>query len=99
MAPLMVLPFVENSFKHGVSDEMNDSWISIDLELDEKKLTLKVENSKSISDHQDDRFNYREGIGLKNVKRRLELIYPEKYSLDMHDSDDAFLIILSIELN
>ena len=98
MAPLMILPFVENSFKHGVSDEINDSWVNIDLELEQESLTLKVENSKSNDEEQEDRFSYKEGIGLKNVKRRLELIYPGMHKLEMHDSEEAFLIVLKLDL-
>jgi len=98
VAPLMLLPFVENSFKHGVSEEMDEAWISIDLELKPGKLTLKVENSKSIQDRED-QFEYKKGIGLKNVKRRLELLYPEKHELNMHDSEDSFLIVLKLDLN
>ncbi|MEP1034545.1 histidine kinase [Ekhidna sp.] len=98
VAPLMLLPFVENSFKHGVSEEMDEAWVSIDLELKEEKLTLKVENSKSKHEERDDQFNYKQGIGLKNVRRRLELLYLEKHTLEMHDSLDSFLIILTLEL-
>lgn len=98
VAPLMLLPFVENSFKHGVSEEMDDAWVSIDLEMKEEKLTLKVENSKSKSEQRVDRFDYKKGIGLKNVRRRLELLYPEKHKLEMHDSVDSFLIILTLDL-
>lgn len=98
VAPLMLLPFVENSFKHGVSEEMDEAWVSIDLELKEERLTLKVENSKSKHEERDDQFNYKQGIGLKNVQRRLELLYPEKHGLEMHDSDDSFLIVLTLDL-
>ena len=98
VAPLMLLPFVENSFKHGVSEEMDEAWVSIDLELKEDKLTLKVENSKSKHEERDDQFNYKQGIGLKNVQRRLELLYPERHNLEMHDSVDSFLIILTLDL-
>ncbi|MEO9872476.1 sensor histidine kinase [Ekhidna sp.] len=98
VAPLMLLPFVENSFKHGVSEEMDEAWVSIDLELKPERLTLKVENSKSKHEDRDDKFNYKQGIGLKNVRRRLELLYPEKHKLDMHDSEDSFLIVLNINL-
>ncbi len=99
VAPLMLLPFVENSFKHGVSEEMNEAWVSIDLELKQSGLTLKVENSKSKDDEKEDQFNYKQGIGLKNVQRRLELLYPEKHKLEMHDSIDSFLVVLSIDLS
>ena len=98
VAPLMLLPFVENSFKHGVSEEMHEAWVSIDLELKDESLTLKVENSKSKDEEKEDQFNYKQGIGLKNVQRRLELLYPEKHMLEMHDSVDSYLIVLSIDL-
>lgn len=99
MAPLMILPFVENCFKHGVSEAIEASWVSIGLELKADRLTLKVENSKSKDQNNEDQFNYREGIGLKNVKRRLELLYPEAHALEMHDADEAFLVILTLNLN
>lgn len=99
VAPLMILPFVENSFKHGVSEEIKESWVNIDLQLKKETLTLKVENSKSKEEKSLDQFNYREGIGLKNVKRRLELLYPEKHELQMHDADDAFLVVLTLDLS
>ncbi len=98
VAPLMLLPFVENSFKHGVSEEMDEAWVSIDIELKEEKLTLKVENSKSKHEERVDEFNYKQGIGLKNVRRRLELLYPERHTLEMHDSYDTFLIVLTLDL-
>lgn len=97
LAPLMLLPFVENSFKHGVSEEMDEAWVSIDLELKPESLTLKVENSKSKNGDREDQFNYKKGIGLKNVQRRLELLYPEKHQLTMHDTEDTFLVILKID--
>lgn len=96
VAPLLILPFVENAFKHGASEETEDSWISIDLSLKHKGLTLKVENSKSNYSESEDRFAYKEGIGLKNVKRRLEIIYPERYELNIHESSDSFLVVLKL---
>ena len=99
MAPLMILPFVENSFKHGVSEEIENSWVSIDLQLKDDSLTLKVENSKSKDENSNDQFNYREGIGLRNVNRRLELLYPGMHVLEMHDAEEAFLIILNLDLS
>ena len=99
VAPLMLLPFVENSFKHGASESMDESWISIDLELKNQRITLKIENSKSEGDQRSDDFNYKEGIGLKNVQRRLELLYPEKHTLEMHDEESTFLIVLTIDLS
>jgi len=98
LAPLMILPFVENAFKHGVSEELDKSWISIGLHRKGELLTLKVENSKTIQHEQDDHFEYKKGIGLKNVKRRLEILYPEGYSLDIHQSHESFLVVLKLNL-
>lgn len=98
IAPLMILPFVENAFKHGVSEELDESWISIDLTLKSEHLTLKVENSKSIQETHEDRFDYKQGIGLKNVKRRLEILYPEQYQLDIHESSESFLVVLKLSV-
>lgn len=101
IAPLIILPFVENSFKHGVSEELDQSWISIDLNLktSDDQLILKVENSKSQNGEQKDRFKYKEGIGLKNVRRRLSLIYPDKHDLSIHDSEESFLVVLKIDFS
>ncbi len=96
IAPLIILPFVENAFKHGVSDVLEDSWVSIDLELKATGITLKVENSKSNLEESEDRFEYKEGIGLTNVKRRLELLYPSQYEFEIHESETSYLVVLKL---
>lgn len=98
ISPLMILPFIENSFKHGVSEELNESWISIDLEVKPNGFILKVENSKSKEENATDHFHAKKGIGLTNVRRRLELVYAENHELSTHDSSDSFLVILNINL-
>lgn len=98
IAPMLILPFVENCFKHGVSEELDESWVTIDLEVKNETLILKVENSKSVTNGVEDRFEYKEGIGLKNVRRRLELLYGEDYHLDLMDETDSFLVVLKIAL-
>ncbi|ELR70179.1 putative two-component system sensor protein [Fulvivirga imtechensis AK7] len=98
IAPMLVLPFVENSFKHGTSSETEKAWISIDLTVKGNLLTLKVDNSKS-NHETDDEKQYREGIGLKNVKRRLELLYGGSYELKILDTDESYLVVLKLELN
>ena len=98
IAPLIILPFVENAFKHGVSDVLEDSWVSIDLELKTANITLKVENSKSNLEDSEDQFEYKEGIGLTNVKRRLELLYPNQYEFEIHESEASYLVVLKLFL-
>ncbi|MEQ9402658.1 MAG: histidine kinase [Cyclobacteriaceae bacterium] len=98
IAPMFILPFVENCFKHGVSEELDESWVTIDLELKENNLTLKVENSKSKNGGREDHFEYKEGIGLKNVRRRLELLYDDNHELELLDEEDSFLVVLKMKL-
>lgn len=98
IAPMLILPFVENSFKHGTSDETENSWVSIDLTVKGTQMVLKVDNSKSGESSRDEQ-KYREGIGLQNVKRRLQLSYEGNYDLKILDTDDSYLVVLRIELD
>jgi len=99
IAPLMLLPFIENSFKHGVSDELSDKWISINLNVNHAHMTFKVENSRSRDVSDAPPADYKGGIGLKNVKRRLELLYPDSHQLTIRDEADTYLIILKLSLD
>lgn len=93
ITPLILLPFVENAFKHGASESRFDSYISIALEIQQGHLSFRVDNSKA-----EEMFGPRpENIGLNNVKRQLELMYPE-YSLEINNEIDRFTVILDINL-
>lgn len=95
--PLLMLPFVENAFKHGVSREIELSFISIDFHVKDQGLILQVENSKGGKAPENEEIS--KGIGLKNVRRRLELIYgPKKYDLQVFDEEETFMIILKVPL-
>lgn len=94
IAPMLLNPFIENAFKHGISFR-NPSWIYITLTTDDTKLYFKVHNSlhgKSEIDPEKDN----NGIGLENVKKRLELIYKNRYSLDIQQSEQDFFISLTV---
>src|SRR5687768_10128330 len=89
IAPLMILPFIENCFKHGVSKQITHSWIRIDISTNDNMLDIKIENSKN-----PDEVNNKKpisGIGLQNVRKRLELIYPNRYHLDVFDEEESYL--------
>jgi len=98
IAPLLLLPFVENSFKHGVSKKLSNKWTSIHLSVEDSALILKVENSKEKYTSVDPG-GYSEGIGLKNVRRRLDLLYPQKHQLEIKDKGIEFLVILKLEIS
>lgn len=92
IAPLIILPFVENCFKHGASEELEHSWVKVAIERDNERLVIKVENNKvSGNGHAKS-----EGIGIHNVKRRLDLLYPGRYDLKIINGEETFLVILSI---
>ena len=91
IAPLLLLPFVENAFKHGIED--NSGWITINLKVVGTRLYLKVENSCTAVSKQKGK-----GVGLSNVRRRLELTYPDKHELAINQIAGAFEAELQIDL-
>ena len=95
IVPLMLIPFVENAFKHGISDQQEKNWISILLRSDKRSLELKVENSRKEAHIQKEQAS---GFGLNNLKKRLELSYPKKHKLYIKDDTDKFSVHLILEL-
>jgi two-component system, LytTR family, sensor kinase len=94
LEPLLLIPFVENAFKHGVT--YNDrSSISIELKTSSEELSFSVENSKPAV--KDSLKLSEPGIGLKNVSRRLELLYPGKHQLEIQDLDNHYSVMLKIK--
>lgn len=92
IAPMLLNPFIENAFKHGISFR-NPSWIYITLTYDSQKLYFKVHNSTHPKNERDtEQENH--GIGLENVKKRLELIYPNRHTLDIQVSDNDYFVSL-----
>jgi two-component system, LytTR family, sensor kinase len=90
--PLLFIPFVENAFKHGLVTNAAHP-LRISLHQEKKHLQLIVENKKN--NHQKDESS---GIGLANIRRRLELIYPRQHQLHIDDSDEMYICTLIIEL-
>ncbi len=96
IAPLIFITFLENAFKHGVSSNRPGAWVDIHIGLDGKACIYTVENSKlDVSPNADGK----SGIGLQNVRRRLELSYPGQYELKTEDSADRYKVQLKINLS
>ncbi|MFN0014626.1 MAG: sensor histidine kinase [Saprospiraceae bacterium] len=96
IAPLLLLPFVENAFKHGPSATNEPVSIHIRLRTETNRLYFQVENSKPAN--QNTRENGSKGIGLRNVEKRLELLCPGRYTLKKINGNDIFFIALQLEL-
>lgn len=96
IAPLLFLPFVENCFKHGASNLLEDAWISLDIGLEGNRMKMKLVNSKPFEEKK--LLKNKTGIGILNVKTRLELLYEGKYELTITNEPELFIVNLSIEL-
>ncbi|MBD2703730.1 histidine kinase [Spirosoma sp. BT702] len=96
IAPFIVMTFVENAFKHVSKDSDRPNWIRIKLALEGQQLNLVVSNSTTFSQHQE-AVHYG-GIGLKNVQRRLDLLYPGQYELDIQQDKMSFNVALRLKL-
>lgn len=94
IAPLLLLPLVENAFKHGLSQQVENSWLRVNIALDKSTLTVVIENSKPPSMVS----KTKGGIGLGNLRKRLELLYPERHHLQLEDRKNSFVAELVIEL-
>jgi len=96
IVPLILITFLENAFKHGVSNNFKDAWIRIRIEIVGESCTLWVENSKipGLATEAGEK----SGIGLQNVQRRLELSYPEHYQLDINNESDHYRVKLKLQL-
>ena len=92
IAPLILLPFVENCFKHGASEALQQSWVKVSIDAQPHVTLIKVENNKTNGNGH----ARKEGIGIQNVKRRLDLLYPEQYELKIMNGEETFLVVLTI---
>jgi LytS/YehU family sensor histidine kinase len=96
ITPLLLVPLVENAFKHISHHADTKNFVHVDLQRMNGTFTFTVENSKD--DHQRST-EPRGGIGLTNVKRRLELLYPGKHELSINNSESKFKVALNIHLS
>ncbi|MCE1188138.1 MAG: histidine kinase [Ignavibacteria bacterium] len=95
--PLVLFPFIENCFKHGASRDSEAPWIDISLQHNGRFIKFSAINS--IPDHQFGIPSFvRKGIGIDNVRQRLNLLFPNNYSLDVTNSENTYTIILELPL-
>jgi two-component system, LytTR family, sensor kinase len=95
IAPMLLVPFVENAFKHGISLR-RESWIYVKLHCQHQRLHFSVFNSVHPKQDQDPE-KYSSGIGLVNVKKRLDLLYAKMHSLTIHRTEKEFSVVLEID--
>jgi two-component system, LytTR family, sensor kinase len=96
IAPMLLIPFVENAFKHGISLK-EKSWIKINISCDTEHLYFDVYNSVHPKKEEDPEKN-RSGIGLENVQQRLSLLYPNRHELQIRATTGEYFVHLTIKL-
>jgi sensor histidine kinase YesM len=96
IAPLLLLPFLENSFKYGAHEMLNNAWISLDMTIKGDVLKFKLINGRSSDDPAK---NVSSQIGLLNVKKRLDLMYPNSHELRIIEDAETFIVQLTLQLD
>jgi two-component system LytT family sensor kinase len=96
VAPLLLLPLIENTFKHGIANSIGNSWMRMDISKQNDKLIIKIENSVEKQAEQQE--ITKGGLGLKNVRRRLELLYPGRHEFKALKELYTYLVVLKIKI-
>ena len=96
IAPLILITFVENAFKHGVNNTIDASWVRISASVEDRTLIFTVKNSKPSKLKRE---VVQGGIGLVNVRRRLDLLYPDLYQLTAQNQPFCYTVTLTITLH
>lgn len=93
MAPMLLLPLIENAFKHGVDSTVDNSYVKASLHKDKDRLVFTCENT-----YKDSRSSAIGGIGIQNIQKRLDLIYPSRYQFHTEKREGKFIVTLIIML-
>ena len=96
VAPLLLIPIIENAFKYGLIESVSRPLIRINLEVNNGTLTLKTKNSSSNKTKR--KPNHKNGIGLENLRKRLSIEYPSRHQLIIDESEEYFSVTLTIVL-
>ncbi|MBL7831959.1 MAG: sensor histidine kinase [Saprospiraceae bacterium] len=97
IAPLIIISFLENAFKHGISTSIDFGFVNIHFRISGQILEFKIENSKT--EFQQKQNNKIGGIGLINAQKRLDMIYPDQHTLEIIDTQELYTVLLNINLN
>ncbi len=92
ITPLLLLPLVENSFKHGAIGDVGDGFVEIALFATNKDVVFEIRNSKPPDGH--DKKNRKEGMGNENIRQRLNLLYPDRHLFSIEDKPDVYSVKL-----
>lgn len=92
--PLLLLPFIENTFKHGIREELNSGYVHIVICLVESELIMEAKNSKAPNENLEDH----RGVGLENATKRLNILYPNRHLLAITEDLEHYEVGLTLKL-
>ena len=95
ISPLLLVPLVENAFKHGIRNELEKAWVKISSVIEGTNFTFRVENSVAERELVN---NDKSGLGIENLQRRLELLYPDRHRLQLSGNGNVFKATLYLNL-
>ena len=93
--PMLLLPLLENSYKHGIKGSLTDTYVHIDILQQGDYFSFKIENNKEDSETENE-VHY-SGVGIENIRHNLELVYPDTHHLNITNSTEKFIV--QLELN
>lgn len=95
--PMLIMPFVENCFKHGLNKLANDGWVSVILKIEEGLMNIVISNNMGQNNEEAEKKKVG-GIGIENVKRRLKLLYPNKHKLLITNTNNIYKVDLELSI-
>ncbi len=95
ITPMLLLPLVENSFKHGIKGELDHTFVNIKLEANINNILFEIENNKGIGETVESEGN--SGIGIANIRQRLTLLYPNKNKFDIEETTTIFKVNMILD--
>ena len=98
IVPLLILPLVENAFKHGISKIITEGWININATMRGTDFVFKISNNKPMVNTENEPPSRYGNIGLQNIKKRLDILYPNQHQIKVVSEQDVFIVTLKIKL-
>lgn len=96
IAPLLLIPILENAFKHGLKGDIANAYLDLNITIEEQQLALFAKNNKG---QIDDSLKTHKGLGLHNLKQQLSLVYPEKHQISIDETANDFALCLKLDLS
>jgi len=99
IAPLLILPLVENAFKHGVEKLINEAWINMEAYIKGNTFVFKISNNKPLEMENEKSTAKYGNIGLPNIKKRLNILYPKRHKFKITNIEDVFIVTMELTIS